>query len=90
MKQRIPFLLAALVGVLSSCVVTSCQQMQRPLVVNPMEDFGMAYRDALEQFRAAYPTELATYKATLIQEYAKLPETEPNFDELPLNLEPKI
>ena len=79
-----------LMGLFGACVVPSCQQTQRPLVVNPMEVFGASYREQLEQYKAAYPVELAAYKAALIQEYAKLPETEPNFDEVPLNLEAKI
>ena len=90
MNKYINSIALLFVGMFGACFIPSCQQTPRPLVVNPIEDFGASYREELAQFKASYPAELAAYKAALIQEYAKLPETPPNFDILPQSLEPKI
>ena len=90
MKLKAHIIAPLLTTIFSAILLPSCQQTSVPQVVNPMEDFGALYREKLAQFKAAYPAELAIYKETLIQEYAKLPETPPSFDTLPYSLEPKI
>ena len=60
------------------------------MVVDPVASYGIAYRESLAEFRAAYPDAQAAFKAELIRSYAALQEDAPAQDKLPLELDCRI
>lgn len=77
---------------LAAMGLSSCMQTEEPLplLCNPIETYGIQYREQLAEFKHKYPVAFADFKESIIRAYAALPEKGDAQAELPMSLNEKI